>query len=129
MSTIQFSTVVGTTIAFDPLTDTLLFDLGSAAGLQLSQSGADVVVSLNGTEVRLASLSLASLAEPNLSFVDGSVVRIGAAGNDLLIGTSAPDYFDISAGGSDSVLGGDGNDVVIAGNQLGADDHIDGGIG
>src|SRR5262245_30290805 len=129
MSVISFPTVVGTTIAFNPLTDSLQFPSGSAASLQFSQLGADALVSLNGSQVRLVGVSVSNLIDANFSFVDGSVVRMGTPGNDSLAGAAGADYFDISEGGTDSVSGGNGNDTIFAGNQLSASDQIDGGIG
>src|SRR5262245_3692310 len=124
MSSISFPTVVGTTIAFNPVTDTLLFPVGSASGLQVSHSGADTLNSLNGSQVRLATVSASNLVDGNFSFADGSLVRMGTPGNDSLAGSAGADYFDISAGGADSVSGGNGNDTIFASNQLSASDQI-----
>ena len=130
MAIYTFSSVLGTTILFDPLNDTLVFAAGvNAADLRLSQSGADTLVTLNGSSVRLATINVSGLVDSNFSFADGSVVRIGSAADQTLNGSAGADYFDISTGGADTVSAGIGNDVIIAGSQLGASDQIDGGVG
>ncbi|MGI4732680.1 MAG: M10 family metallopeptidase C-terminal domain-containing protein, partial [Janthinobacterium lividum] len=53
----------------------------------------------------------------------------GTAGNDTYSGTAASDYFDLSAGGNDSVGGGAGDDAFYLGAALTAADHINGGSG
>jgi Ca2+-binding RTX toxin-like protein len=45
------------------------------------------------------------------NIVRGSGVFSGTAGNDLIIGSSAPDVID-GAGGDDCILGSNGDDVI-----------------
>jgi Ca2+-binding RTX toxin-like protein len=51
----------------------------------------------------------------------------GTAGNDTLAGTGADEYFDISAGGNDTVTAAAGSDTIFAGAAFTAGDRIDGG--
>ncbi|MCW5733392.1 MAG: calcium-binding protein [Enhydrobacter sp.] len=53
----------------------------------------------------------------------------GTNGDDALVGTADADTFDISQGGSDTVAGGNGDDIVKAGAAFDALDEINGGIG
>jgi Ca2+-binding RTX toxin-like protein len=53
----------------------------------------------------------------------------GTSGNDTLNGTSLADLFDIKQGGSDTVNGGRGDDVIKAGAAFDALDRIDGQAG
>ncbi|HEY1630082.1 MAG TPA: calcium-binding protein [Rhizomicrobium sp.] len=53
----------------------------------------------------------------------------GTAGNDMLVGTSGDDIFDMSQGGDDNVDGGDGNDTFNFGNAFTGADIIAGGNG
>ncbi|MEG3179048.1 ELWxxDGT repeat protein, partial [Sphingomonas sp. LT1P40] len=53
----------------------------------------------------------------------------GNDGDNGLTGTPAPDYFDLSQGGTDSVNGGAANDAFLMGASLDASDSIDGGTG
>ena len=53
----------------------------------------------------------------------------GTTGDDRFGGTIDGDNYDIGQGGEDTVLSGDGDDVIFAGGTLDADDRIDGGSG
>ncbi|MEF8708823.1 MAG: M10 family metallopeptidase C-terminal domain-containing protein [Candidatus Accumulibacter propinquus] len=131
MSIYVFNAVVGTALpSFDPALDTLSFD-GSytATSLVLTQSGSDTLVSYAGQGVLLTGVNRSSLAGSQFAFADGSLFRQGTAASDSLNGSSFGDQFDITAGGGDTVTGGDGNDVVVAGAALNAADRIDGGSG
>jgi Ca2+-binding RTX toxin-like protein len=54
---------------------------------------------------------------------------IGGAGNDWLRGGDGNDYFDISYGGKDTVLGGHGGDTISPGAALSSNDRLNGGMG
>jgi Ca2+-binding RTX toxin-like protein len=131
MSIYVFNAVVGTALpSFDPALDTLSFG-GSytATSLVLTQSGSDTLVSYEGQGVLLSGVNRSSLAGSQFAFADGSLFRQGTAASDSLNGSSFGDQFDLTAGGGDTVTGGDGNDVVVAGAALNAADRIDGGSG
>lgn len=130
MADFDFAANVGTTIAFNPATDRLLFS-GSltAAGLLLTQAGADARIEIAGQSVLLATVDVTSLTGTHFEFADGSLVRIGTAGDDTLIGSAEDDYVDVSGGGTDQVSAGDGADKIVAGSGLSAADVIDGGSG
>ena len=51
------------------------------------------------------------------------------SGDDTIVGTPLDDEIDISAGGNDTVLAGDGADRIFAGNAFTAGDRVDGGAG
>jgi Ca2+-binding RTX toxin-like protein len=53
----------------------------------------------------------------------------GTSGNDSLTGSSHDDTFDMTAGGTDTVSGLDGNDTVDFGATFAPGDHVDGGAG
>ena len=53
----------------------------------------------------------------------------GTNGNDVLIGTIGADTFDLTLGGTDSVTGGQGDDVILAGATFDPLDTINGGLG
>ena len=130
MTTYAFSSFVGQAIAFDPSQDVLQFDSGYDAGqLAFEASGTDLLVSVGGSSLRLASLALSSLAGTNFLFSNGGQVLFDTAASELLTGTGAADYFDIRNGGADVVDSGFGNDRIYAGPSLSADDQIDGGAG
>jgi hypothetical protein len=52
----------------------------------------------------------------------------GTAGNDTLSGTALDEYFDISAGGNDTVTAAARTDTIFAGAAFTAADRINGGI-
>jgi len=131
MSIYIFNAVIGIALpSFDPALDTLSFDgTYTATFLVLTQSGSDTLVSYEGQGVLLSGVNRSSLTGSQFAFADGSLFRQGTAASDSLSGSSFGDQFEITAGGSDTVTGGDGNDVVVAGAALNAADRIDGGSG
>jgi Ca2+-binding RTX toxin-like protein len=131
MTIFAFTSVAGTRIAFDPARDQLAFSIGfAAAGLTLSVVGGDLLVAHGGLWVRLADLgAVTALGDPNLAFADGSVARFDASGPQTLLGGAGGDYFSILQGGADVVVAGAGDDRLVAGAALDADDRLDGGPG
>jgi hypothetical protein len=70
--------------------------------------------------------------------IDDSHSQTGGAGNETLTGTSGEDtidggdgndYIDLSAGGSDHAMGGNGNDGIYFGAAYSSGDTVDGGSG
>jgi len=53
----------------------------------------------------------------------------GTSGDDVLVGTSGNDTFNMAQGGDDTVSGGAGNDKFNYGATFTAADHVDGGSG
>lgn len=53
----------------------------------------------------------------------------GSAGDDIITGSDGGEIFDLSQGGTDSAVGGVGNDAFYLGAALTAQDRIDGGAG
>lgn len=53
----------------------------------------------------------------------------GTPGNDIIVGTSGNDLFNLTQGGNDQVSGGAGNDTFKFGQEFTAADSIDGGTG
>jgi Ca2+-binding RTX toxin-like protein len=130
MTIYVFDDVVGTDLTSFSFADTLSFgDPYSAPYLVLTQSGPDTLVSYYGQSVRLSGISRTSLSGSQFAFSDGSLFRQGTPAGDSLTGSSLGDQFDLTAGGSDTVTAGDGNDVVVAGAALNSADRIDGGAG
>jgi len=127
---INFSAIANTTIAFDPSKDTLLFDYGyNAASLSLTQAGANLMVTCNGTSAQLANLNYSQLLDSNLVFEDGSLFLRDTAGDDTLTGSVMADQIIITSGGNDLVSAAQGDDVIRVGSALNANDVIDGGAG
>ncbi|HEY1709442.1 MAG TPA: calcium-binding protein [Rhizomicrobium sp.] len=60
---------------------------------------------------------------------DGAFLIAGGAGRDNVTGGMSSDFFDMSAGGNDTVHGGGGNDQIYMGGALTASDHLNGGGG
>ena len=60
---------------------------------------------------------------------DGHFAVTGGTGNDTLTGGALSDTFDLSHGGTDTVSGGGGDDIVELGGALNATDKVDGGAG
>ncbi len=54
---------------------------------------------------------------------------VGGGGNNTLAGQAGNDILDVSLGHFDTVNGGDGDDLIVAGAAFGTGDAIDGGIG
>ena len=54
---------------------------------------------------------------------------VGSSFDDVLTGNGLANVFDMSAGGKDTVITGAGNDTIVMGWELTADDKIDGGTG
>jgi len=124
----NFQSIAGLTILFNPLADSISFDaIYLASAFTIETSGADTLVGVGGSTVRLSSVAFAQLTNSNFTFLNGGVVRLDAAGNQSLLGTGADDYFDIRKGGADMVNGGAGADRIFAGTQLSQSDRISGG--
>lgn len=133
MTNINFGSNIGTTIAFNPATDTLTFGAippfgvyYSASQLSFEQDGADLIVRNGSHWVRLASVSFGSLTSSDFVFASGDAVRFDTSGNDVLNG-AGNDYFDIRKGGSDTVNAGGGTNKIYVGAALDNSDVIVGG--
>ncbi|HSW12600.1 MAG TPA: calcium-binding protein [Solimonas sp.] len=118
MASYQFTDQAGGSLSFDPSQDVLVFATaaahplgGSAAQLQFTISGSDLLVGLGGPTVRLLNLGLAQLAAGDLLFDDGSLFLPGTAGADTLNGGSGADY--LGGAGADTMTGAGGNDRYI----------------
>jgi Ca2+-binding RTX toxin-like protein len=83
--------------------------------------GSDTLVGLEG----LIGSDFADVLTGN----DGANVLVGGIGDDTLNGLGGNDTFDLLDGGDDTVNGGDGNDTIVAGDQFGVGERIDGGAG
>ena len=132
MTTYDFDTLIGTAIAFDPLTDTLFFGDSDweASDLVFTVVGSDLEVRIGSAYVTLTGVTLAELSTGSLTFDTGSLFVVGTAGNDTVTGSVNDDYFEMSQGGTDVLDAGDGNDVVVMDNaSLGGFDTLDGGSG
>ncbi|MET0238817.1 MAG: Ig-like domain-containing protein [Sphingobium sp.] len=151
----DFATVAGTSIAFDAASDVLSFGAAyAAARVSLVQSGANLILSIDGKSVTLTGMTLEKLRTAALSFADGGTVQVGDAlattsadhGKNLLTGADRADYLSglggddvltggkgndmiLTGGGTDTVVAGDGDDIIVMGADLGAADRIDGGAG
>ncbi|HYD55997.1 MAG TPA: calcium-binding protein [Burkholderiales bacterium] len=149
MATFTFSALTdGQAISFDVSNDDLVFDQTgiSAADLRFSTEGSNTRVSvLNGAnagkDIVLLDVSPLQLAQANVQFANGSVIRfgdnatttnddagnslVGGTGNDLVLGFGGNDFMQ-GGGGADSMLGGAGNDTM-SGND--STDRLDGGAG
>jgi Ca2+-binding RTX toxin-like protein len=116
--------------SFDPAADTLEFPDGySASQLSLQASPDGAVVVYGQLSVVLGGVDAAALDGAQFVFDNGSVFLQGSAGGDSLAGSDVADRLELGSGGSDTVVGADGNDVIVAGASLDASDQLDGGLG
>ena len=128
MTMLVFSNIAnGTTIAFDPAIDVLLFDstlIGAAQVVVTRQpDGTGVRFTATGKTVFLTpSVSVEALTPANIMFADRSVFAVGnasaAAGDadaNTINGTGARDYLD-GLGGADTMRGGPGGDTYVVDN-------------
>ena len=107
----------GSTLAFSPTADQLIFDdpTLSAAQVRLNFANDGTAISLAaaGKTVYLpADIQVTSLNSNDLVFADGSRVVIGSAAIDELSG-SAHDDLLIGLAGADILRGGQGNDTYV----------------
>ena len=127
-------------VVFNPNSDVLLIDTGTAADLFVSQVGTSVRFIGSGHLAILQNVTPGQLTSTNVKVQDGSVMLVGdntigtadddlgnvlisGPGNDLLIGLGGNDSLDGGAGldriygntGDDSVRGSPGNDIVFGG--------------
>lgn len=131
MAVYIFDDFIGTTLeSFNPINDTLFFNNSyTAVNLVLSQTNEGISISYSNQSILLSGINISSLKGTELTFEDGSLFLLGTALGDVLTGSAFSDQIDISAGGSDNVAGGDGNDFIIVGSGLNSGDVIDGGAG
>ncbi len=128
MTTLVFSTIAsGTTVAFDPAIDVLLFDsvLISAAQVVVARQpdGTGVSFRAGGKIVFLTpSVNIEALTPANIMFADSSLFAVGnasaAAGDadaNTINGTAGRDYLD-GLGGADTMRGGAGGDTYVVDN-------------
>jgi hypothetical protein len=120
-----YTYAAGTSVAFNPLADTVSFtsSYDFAASLQYRQVGADLQISVGFQFMTLLNTSFADLASSNLVFANGSLFIVDSADANNVTGSTRSDFIDLSAGGSDSVNGGLGNDVFNIGAELDSAGH------
>jgi Ca2+-binding RTX toxin-like protein len=133
MTTYAFADLAGGSLSFVPAQDQLVFGPGiAAASLRFGTSGADLLVMAGGQVLRLTSLGLggnSGLQSGNLLFQDGSLVSLDTVANSRRNGTDGHDWFSADRGGMDTIAAGAGDDHILAGTALTAEDRIDGGAG
>ncbi len=141
-----YSNVLTRTVAFDPATDVIVFDMGeSALSTVISAYGP-------GTDIGVAVLmaDIRTLTSANFIFADNSVIKIGdetqgagaddgantlslsgdgrllgLGGDDHLTGAGAHDVLEGGAG-NDTIQGSGGRDIILGGP---GNDSLDGGAG
>ena len=129
----------GSTHAFDPILNQLVFDGGiSAADLEIDSDGTNTIFIHEGKTVTLLTAPY-TLTQTNVTFDNGSrlvigdnATTLGDDGPNTLTGTGNDDML-IGAGGNDSVSGGGGDDLFpILGHSVSGlfgSDTINGGSG
>jgi hypothetical protein len=65
----------------------------------------------------------------NASSSTGNDTLVGNSAGNILDGGTGDDFFNLAAGGTDSVIGGAGADGIYFGAEFTADDAVDGGDG
>ncbi|WP_223879376.1 calcium-binding protein [Chitinimonas arctica] len=112
--------------------DTIELGAGiTPAGVTLTRSGDNLIISLNGSDDRLEVQSYfnqdgnAVYAVDNIKFADGTNWDIATVKRMVLQSTEGNDTL-IGYAGNDSIAGGDGNDTL---NGMAGDDQLDGGVG
>jgi VCBS repeat-containing protein len=136
MATFQFSQVKGSSLAFRARNDILNFDVGSAADVDISFSGTNLIFRLGSDFVTLVTGdAFGEFHTGNLRFADGSLLLIGDntrnTGRDaeanILTGSAGNDRL-IGLGGNDTLDGREGSDTyVVMGTADGADLYRDSG--
>ena len=132
-----YSNVLTRTVAFDPATDVIVFDMGeSALSTVISAYGP-------GTDIGVAVLmaDIRTLTSANFIFADNSVIKIGdetqgagaddgantlslsgdgrllgLGGDDHLTGAGAHDVLEGGAG-NDTIQGSGGRDIILGGQR------------
>ena len=130
MTAFSFTSIIDTTVPFNPANDSLNFSSGyNATSLSLTQSGSNLVVTCNGSSAQLANLTYSQLLDSNLVFADGSLFLRDTAGNDTRTGSTTADQIIITGGGNDIVSANAGDDIINVGSALNSSDTINGGAG
>ncbi len=132
MTTYAFADVAGSSIAFVPGEDLLVFGPDRAAAtLRFTRVGPDLVVASRTESVVLLGIGLggSGLVPANLVFQDGSVFFLDGPGISLRTGSAGDDWIAVDFAGSDTVLAGAGDDRIVAGAALDPGDSLDGGAG
>ncbi len=116
----------GDTSTFNPASDVLQFDVGTAAlGISYDSGFTNVTFTLNGKAVKLPpAVSVMQLTTTNLIFADGSWLMVG----DNLVSTTDDGNANtlIAGSGADQLPGLAGSDVLVGDQE---DDLLDGGSG
>jgi len=124
MALFTFSSTLGQSLAFDPLNDVLLIDVGNASEITLSEEAGDLRVSRGGDQVVLISTQISDLSPINVTFSDGSVLAAGDAADNDLLGTASDDQL-IGLDGNDVLTGGQGNDLLNGGDGTDTARYVD----
>lgn len=120
----------GAVVAFDPVSDRLLFDVSAhAAGLRILPQAHGLRLTLGGKTVVLAGLRAEDLPTSALGFADGSIVHLGDGasgtmadwrGEVLYLAASGRGHFVDAGGGADHVQTGAGDDWLMGNAALSA---------
>lgn len=114
--------------------DTLLLQNNSLAGINIQRSGADLLVYVGSTAIRIKNQTTASTAIERLVTLDGLVASLTALKLTGEAGTSGDDFY-AGNGTADVFHGGDGNDIISGGGGSdtlygdNGDDVLEGGDG
>ena len=123
-------------LAFDPAVDVLNFLLTtiSANGVALTQSGADLLVTVDGVSVVLDATALAQLGIGSVSFANGSALRIGDGTSSILADWYGQSLISLASstvgnqvqglGGADVVQTGSGADLLVGNVPLSPLAHL-----
>jgi Ca2+-binding RTX toxin-like protein len=118
----------GLTFNATTITKVDMLKLGAGFDYNITTNNANVAASAT-FKVDAGALGTAdTLTFNGAGETDGYFSIKGGAGNDVLTGGAKGDTFDLTGGGSDTVVGNAGDDTVVLATLPGAT-HIDGGIG
>ena len=132
MTTYAFADVAGGSLNFVPSQDQLVFGPAiAAASLRFTAIGADLLITTDDDVLLLLGTRLggAGVLATNLVFQDGSLLFLDGSGNSLRTGSAGDDWFAVDRAGTDTIIGGAGDDYIDAGSALDGSDVLDGGAG
>ena len=112
------------TLSYDPnhVYDQLTSTAGGETGAVNTQASDSFDYALNGGSSTTVSVTINGVA-------NAADHLNGNSGNNVITGTIAGDFFDLSQGGNDTATGLGGNDAFYFGAAFTAADKVDGGAG
>ena len=113
MTVYLFDDYIGQTIkGFDVANDELRFSHGSASAISYGQSGRSLLLTMPSGSVTLAGVAIRQISTSNVTFDDGSELRIGDGTANVRADDTAQTGLILSDGNNNSVWLYGGNDEI-----------------